>query len=448
MNYLLLKQGSVVSSEGIRIEDVLVGGNKILEMGENLHRPTSDTPVIDASGKFILPGCVDFNRDFLRVISASNSDDDIDKLDQALIYNGTSVVVDAIEDIYQKNYLYNINKAKEKAKKSVIDHGFHLTFAAHKDIAIQAIDYSYIHEGISSVLMPIASFHKMPEEALQFLISGILDNNLVLLCDLSLPESQKSKESSKGTTKSIQHHFKTLKHLVEVGVKYGCTIVFLNVTFAEELEIIQNGLDQTANFYVSLALPYNIGVTPQASGIIDTKMSEIEHPHHLNLLRESIIWELIKNERYIINTPPINLNATVDLKGQLVYNRPDSYYYIRNFLSMLYTLGVVNQKITISQMVGLTSSTPARLLGLYPQKGVIMPGADADIIVWNPEYDRNLYCSLPFVDSLSKKFKLKGRPDFVFLRGQMVYNGELFDTSSVHSKFVFRSSFDAMAHYD
>ncbi len=446
MNYLLLKQGSVVNVDGVIIEDVLVGGNKILQMGKDLCRPTSDTPVIDASGKFILPGCVDFNRNFLQVIGGSNAEDDIEKLNQALIYNGTTVIIDAIEDIYQKNYLYNINKAKEKAKNNVIDYAFHLSFAKAKDISIQAIDYSYIHEGVSSILLPIADLHGVSEEILQLLLSGILDNNLVLLCDLSLSDSKKCRinNESLDTPQSIKLHLKTLKKIVEIGVTYGCTILFLNVSYQEELGLIHDGIEREANFYVSLAMPYNIELTQKTRGIDDTKVSSAEQSHHLKLLQEIQIWNLIQQGRYIVNTPPINLNASVDYQGQLVYNRPDAYYYIRNFLSMIYTLGVENNKMSISQMVDITSTTPAHLLGLYPQKGVIMPGADADIVVWNPEYNRNLYCSLPFVDSTNKKHKLKGRPDFVFLRGRMVYNGELFDTSLVNSRFVFRSSFDSI----
>jgi dihydroorotase-like cyclic amidohydrolase len=125
---------------------------------------------------------------------------------------------------------------------------------------------------------------------------------------------------------------------------------------------------------------------------------------------------------------------------ELVYNRPDKFFYMRNYLSMLYTVGVISKKISMQQLVDIVSAQPAKMMGLWPKKGVIQPGADADLVIWNPTFERNLYCTTPkLVKSEGKRYKLKGRADFVFIKGHMVYNGENFYPKSSDGKFVFRT---------
>ncbi|GAF04616.1 hypothetical protein [Saccharicrinis fermentans] len=77
MNYLVIKNGFVVKESAIVTEDILVGGNKILQMGQHIERPTSETPVIDASGKFVMPGAVDINRHFLPRSSGEVSQEEL-----------------------------------------------------------------------------------------------------------------------------------------------------------------------------------------------------------------------------------------------------------------------------------------------------------------------------------------------------------------------------------
>jgi len=443
MNYLVVKNGFVVKETAIITEDILVGGNKILQMGQNIQRPTSETPVIDASGKYILPGAVDMNRHFLDLEADGSQQEELKKLNQAEIYNGTTTMIDAVEDFYEKNYVYNIYKAKQKSRKNLIDYGFHLAFSDLKRSMANAFDYSYIHEGISTLMLNIVLLKKVNVNVLQSIVQRASNYKLLIICDLVIPESDKSKADELHLNKPIalQHHFEALSVLIDLGMQFRCPLMFLNVKFKEELEMIQGGIRNGGDFFVSISMPFSINISDKKGVVTQEKISRIAAANKLHPITEEEVWELVKQKHFLINPPSYNLASEEDEDDGLAFNRPDKFFYLRNYLSMLYTVGVSEQKINIMDMVDIVSTRPAKIMGLWPQKGVLQFGADADFVIWNPTFDRNLYCSMPNAEQTPlKKYKLRGRPDFVFTKGRMVYNGEFFYPKHSDGAFVFRTA--------
>ncbi len=443
MNYLVVKNGFVVKESAIIAEDILVGGNKILQIGQKLERPTSETPIIDATGKYVMPGAVDMNRHFLDLGSDEESQEELKKLNQAEIYNGTTTMIDAVEDFYEKNYLYNIYKAKEKARKNLIDYGFHLAFSDLKTSMANAFDYSYIHEGISTFLLNISLLAKVNINILESFIKRAANYQLLIICDLTIPETEKSEADNIKYSSPVllQRHFEILSNLVEMGIKYSCPLMFLNVKFKEELVMIQEGIDNSGKFFVSVSMPFSIDLPEHINKNYQNKLSQLAEENELTPIKDDEVWSLVKNDRFLIHPPSYNLDIDKEGEDGLVYNRPDKFFYLRNYLSMLYTVGVSEERINILDMVDIVSTRPSKIMGLWPQKGILQPGADADFVIWNPTFDRNLYCSIPNTSQLPlKKYKLKGRPDFVFAKGRMAYNGESFYPKHSDGNFVFRTS--------
>ncbi|MGQ1786392.1 MULTISPECIES: amidohydrolase family protein [unclassified Saccharicrinis] len=443
MNYLVVKNGFVVQGSAIIAEDILVGGNKILQIGLNLERPTSETPVIDATGKYVMPGAVDMNRHFLDLSSEEASPEELKKLNQAEIYNGTTTMLDSVEDYNKKNYLYNIYRAKEKAQRNLIDYGFHLTFSDLKTSMSNAFEYSYIHEGISTFLLNVSLLENVNVNILESIVKRAANNHLLIISDLVIPETEKSEADDIKLNKplALRNHFEALSILVEMGLKYGCPLMFLNVKFKEELDMIREGIDHGGDFFVSLSMPFSIGLSDRVREKGKETLLELASDNGLRPINEEEVWHLVKDKRFLINPPSFNLAIEEEPDEALVFNRPDKFFYLRNYLSMLYTVGVGEEKINILDMVDIVSTRPAKIMGLWPKKGVLQPGADADFVIWNPTFDRNLYCSMTNAKGIPvKKYKLRGRPDFVFAKGRMVFNGESFYPKHSDGTFVFRTA--------
>lgn len=443
MNYIVIKNGFVVKESAIITEDILVGGSKVLQMGQNLGRPNSETPVIDATGKYVLPGAVDMNRHFLFLSDNDATKEELSKLNQAEIYNGTTTMLDAVENFYNKNHLYNIHKAKQKARNNLIDYSFHLSFSDVKKSMANALDYSYIYEGISTVLINISIWDKVNAKALESTLRVASNYRLLIICDLVIREAGKSGLDTVMLSAPIvyKQHLEALSELIQMGLKYKCPFMFLNVEFKEELRLIQDGIDRGGDFFVSANIPFSIDISDK-TGIAHQnnqhQTAQFANSEHISVEE---VWELVKNKRYVINPPSYNLTMEQDVEGDLAYNRPDKFFYLRNYLSMLFTVGVCEGKINILDMVDIVSARPAKIMGLWPQKGVLQPGSDADFVIWNPTFDRNLYCSILSTDHQSiNRYKLRGRPDFVFAKGRMMYNGESFYPKHSDGSFVYRSA--------
>ncbi|MCW3804952.1 amidohydrolase family protein [Plebeiibacterium marinum] len=444
MNYVLIKNGFVVKGTAIIAEDILVGGSKILQMGINLNTPTSETPVIDASGKYVIPGAIDFNRHYLDLVNKGTDNDELRKLNQAQIFNGTTTMIDTVEDCYQKNYIYNIFKAKEKSKSNMIDYGFHLSFSELRKNSAEAFDYSYVHEGVSSFLISVSLLKDENLNLLDSIFKKASVHNLLVICDLNLRDDcigNEEEDSPFENPNMLEHHFRVLTCLIDLGLKYGCPLLFLNMKFKEELDLIQDGIEKGGDFYSSLRLWFNLGNLSNVRYNEQELISGIANEFGLHPIFENEVWSLIKETRFLINPPLYNLTIDNSTSEDLVYNRPDAYFYIRNFLSLLYTIGVMKRKISMLDLVELVSIRPSKLMGLWPVKGVLSPGADADIVIWNPTFDRNLYCSIPNSSTVEEQnVKLKGRADFVFVKGKMMYNGETFYPRKEDGDFIFRTS--------
>ena len=443
MNYIVIKNGFVVKESAIITEDILVGGNKVLQIGPNLSRPNSETPVIDATGKYVLPGAVDMNRHFLFVSDNDKTKEELNKLNQAEIYNGTTTMLDVVENFHNKNHLYNIYKAKQMARNNLIDYAFHLSFSDVKKSMATALDYSYIHEGISTVLINISIWDRANAKALESTLRMASNYRLLVICDLVIREAGKSGLDTIMLSAPIvfKQHLDALSELIQMGLKYKCPLMFLNVEFKEELRLIQEGIDKGGDFFVSASIPFSIDISDKTGLTHQNNQHQTPPSNDCKHISVEEVWELVKNKRYLINPPSYNLTMEEYAEDGLAYNRPDKFFYLRNYLSMLFTVGVCEGKINILDMVDIVSARPAKVLGLWPQKGVLQPGSDADFVIWNPTFDRNLYCSILSNDHQNfKPYKLRGRPDFVFAKGRMMYNGESFYPKHSDGSFVYRSA--------
>jgi dihydropyrimidinase len=113
-------------------------------------------------------------------------------------------------------------------------------------------------------------------------------------------------------------------------------------------------------------------------------------------------------------------------------------------LPILWTEGVVKRRISPQQFVKLTATNPAKIFGLYPQKGVIQPGSDADLVIWDPNKKVNygVEWSKQRTDyNLYEGWKLQGFPEKVFLRGNCIVNDGQWLGKAGSGKFIFRKPF-------
>jgi len=187
-------------------------------------------------------------------------------------------------------------------------------------------------------------------------------------------------------------------------------------------------------------MPYHIGIFERMLIDSDANFSGFTMSGNLRLIPIKEIWKLLKNEYFLLARPMLKISDQGVVKVGQVDNRPDEYFLLKNYLSVIFSAGVKPGYLSFNEFVSIVANRTAKFMGLYPQKGTISIGSDADIVIWNPDFKRNLYCHLPSNDiSEVNSFKLEGRVEFVFIKGHMVYNGESFSDEDIVGRYLYRS---------
>ncbi len=438
MNYVLIRNGSVVNPSGIKPADVLIGNNKIIEVSENISRPDPETPVIDASGKFVMPGAIDTNRSFSEF--GLDSKNKMVKLCRAEIIGGTTFMLENLEPKKKMNCIEGLHLSKNRSKESLMDFGFHLSLAGWSGFSGKDLVYCFAHEGITSFYAHGYTEHGPDVDLLTDFMRKIEKQNLLLLIEVSHPEFRGSGYTgmSQEYEQSVKEHLEQLQLLLEKVVETKCNACFFNISFNEEVDLIVEA-QKKHPVYAEMTLPCYIGEGMDFVVDEKTAMHGFSLSEGLNLIPYSRFWSLIKNDRFLVSRPTLRVSNIDDSSDNQVFNRPDEYFVLKNALSVLFTSGVARGNISVEDFCNLISEKPARLMGVYPQKGVIKEGSDADIIIWDPDVDRNLYCSYPSSnDEKISSTKLKGKAQFVFVKGTMAYDGEVFYDDKLSGQYIHR----------
>lgn len=442
MDYVLLKNGKLIQGQQIVKKDLLIGNNKILLINDEVSRPEPETPIIDAGGCFVLSGGIDANIPFMPLLVSD--DESIERFNKASILSGATTLLDALSSAEEMKGRECNDKGDSRNVPIQSDYGFHLLIGDGEGVELRNFEYGFSHEGITSVYLKWPITNKNNLDDLKGVLRYCYRHNMYVMVDLLSPDRMGSGywDVEELESESVTKHLANLKSVLELAVEVRCKLFLLNISFKQELDIIQQ-FENECNVHVGLMLPYHVGSSEQL--VLSDERSFLGFPlmNNLSLIPLNRIWQLLKSDNYSLSRPRLNLSGMNVFKNSQVDNRPDEFFLYKHYLSVLYSVGVHQGNINMSEFSELISTRLAKIMGLYPQKGAIKVGSDADIIIWNPDFQRNLYCYLPDEEPKGvKTFLLEGRVEFVFLKGHMVYNGESFNNNNVCGKYLYRSPFN------
>ncbi len=437
MDYVLIKNGKVVVEDGVYRKDVLIGNDKIIEIQDKIGRPEPETPVIDAHGKFVLPGAIDTNIQFSELIKQDETA--LKRFNQAQIIGATTTVLEPILQQSSSSYKVELKRKRQNKYGINADYSFHLSINNWKQLKGEDIDFCYAHEGIASFYLrwPVdgGELSKVKE-----LLKEAANDATPVLVDLLKPgEAGGNFIMADVDMEAINRHLAHMRELIELALEVECAVCFMNVCFKEELELIEKYAREDLIF-AELMFPFHIADSDRI--ILDDNSIYSGFPliKGLSLVPPHQLWACLKKSNYFVARPMVKLSGHGIIRDSQVANRPDEYILLKNLLSVLYTWGVIRMHMSFEELVHLIACRPAMFMGLYPKKGVLRVGSDADVVIWNPDYKRNLYCHLPgLTGEAEQQFTLMGRVEFVFTKGCMVYDGESFSDGRIEGRYLYRS---------
>jgi len=465
---ILIKNGNIITaSESIRA-DILVEGEKVSMIAQRIQAEKS-MDVIDAGGKLVMPGGVDVHTHFDLPMFGTVSSDDHYTGHKAAAYGGTTTVIDFVSHD-EKSLMKNVEAWHKKADgKAAIDFSFHMNITQFDEKTAKEIP-QLMQEGINSVKVFTAYNNRLRlGDGDIFKVLRIAGNNGMLV----LVHAENGDVIDILVEEAFAAGHKTPEWHAYTRPAWGAAeAVFRSIALAAQA--------QAPVYIVHMNTKRGVEHLRRARGEGLPVMGEtcpqymffnIEHLKHPDGAKwicspplrsqddNAGIWKAVKDGTiqvmatdhcpffYDGRTPIKYENEEIAIPGKELgaddfTKIPNGLPGVGDRLLLLWSYGVVTGRISANRFVELTSTNPAKIFGMYPQKGTIQPGSDADIVIWNPSKEINYgvaYARHRTDYNLYEGWPLKGIIEKVLLRGKVIVDGQQWFSRPGHGKFIKRS---------
>ena len=441
MKYLF-KNGTVVSGRGTRRADVLVEDEKILQVARGISDPLART--VDVTGKLLLPGFIDAHTHFDLDVCNTTTIDDFDSGTKSAIRGGTTTVVDFACPNKGESLHYGLDLWHKKADgKCWCDYGFHMTIDDWNEDIEREIDDMYA-AGISSFKMYMTYPAMMiGDEAMYKALKKLKEKGGIcgVHCENSgvinaLIEEKRAAGAmgvaSQPETRPDYLEAEAVGRLLRIAQAVDIPVVIVHLTNAAALAEVHAARRRGQKVYVETCPQY---LVLDDSVYYNEDYSRAARYVCAPPLRKSAdcraLWAgLRRGEIQTVSTDHCSFTLEQKEAGRGDFTRiPGGLPGVEARGELVYSFGVATRKISLAAMCRVLSENPAKLYGMFPRKGVIAPGADADIVVYDPRADHILRAE----DMVSRAgytpyegFVTRGSIAQVWLRGRlMVEDGQV-----------------------
>lgn len=455
MTTTLIKGGTVVSATGRGEADVLIDGETIaavLAPGSQLlgtDVAASVDAVIDATGKYVIPGGIDAHTHMELPFGGTNASDTFETGTRAAAWGGTTSIIDFAVQRYGERVQDGLAAWHEKAAGNcAIDYGFHQIVGGVDDDSLAAMR-GLLDEGISSFKLFMAYpgvFYSDDAQVLKAMQVSAETGLLTMMhaengpaidaLAAQLAEAGKKAPYYHGIARAWQMEEEATHRAIMLANLTGAPLYTVHVSAKQAVDQIAWARDQGWNVfgetcpqYLYLSLEEQLGAFSEEWGQFEgakwvcstpLRSSKEGHQHHM--------WQALRtNDIQMVSTDhcPFCMKGQKELGKDDFRAIPNGIGSVEHRMDLMYQ-GVVTGKITLERWVELTSTTPARMFGLYGRKGVIQPGADGDIVVYDPNGHTRISAASHHMNmdhSAWEGYEIDGHVDTVISRGKVVVDG-------------------------
>jgi dihydropyrimidinase len=456
---ILIRGGRIVTAADDVVADVLIEGEQIALIGANLDVAADRT--IDASGKYVLPGCVDPHTHLDMPFGGTVTIDDFESGQASAACGGTTCHVDFCIQGQGQTFAEALETWHAKANgKTLIDYGFHIAVTDLRDAERLEELAALPEQGITSykLFMAYKNVLQVDDQTLfRAMEVAAASGALVMVhaengdaIDVLVREAL-----DRGDTAPIHHALtrppelegEATNRAIQLARIAGSPLYLVHVTCREAVEPIRRAREQGWDVWGETCTQYLF------RSIDDLALPDFEgakyvySPPARDASNHDVLWDAVRTDALsAISTD----HCTFLWDGQKTLGKddftkiPNGGPGLEDRLKMIHHFGVRSGRISLNRMVDLLATRPAKLFGLYPRKGTVAVGADADLVVFDPERRETISASTHHSKcdySLYEGTEVTGAPELVVLRGSvLVEDGELVATPGA-GRFVRRARF-------
>jgi dihydropyrimidinase len=459
---LLIKNGRVITAVDDYYADVYVAGERVAMIGEDL--AVEGAQVIDAAGKLVIPGGVDPHTHFDMPFGGTTSADDFESGTIAAAHGGTTTIIDFAVQVKGHSTLEALEAWHEKAQgKAAIDYGFHMIVTDMPDARLGEMS-RLADEGITSYKLFMAypgvlysddgtifrAMRKAGEDGT--LVCMHAENGIVIdeIVKRALAEG-KTAPRWHAHTRPTRMEGEGVHRAIAIAEVAHCPVYIVHMSSEDALTELKRARDRGAPAFAEtcpqyLFLDESYYDRPGFEGAKYVMTPALRH--HAN---QEALWRGLRmGDLSAIATDhcPFCFTGQKELGRDSFAQIPNGAPGVENRLALIYNGGVRQGRISLNRFVELTSTAAAKLFGMFPRKGTIAVGSDADIVVFDPNRREVISVDNPSthhmrVDySTYEGFEVHGYPDVVISRGRVIVDHNVFKGRAGGGSFIKRARFN------
>jgi dihydropyrimidinase len=463
MARILITGGEVISATGSQRTDVLVEGDEIAALGAPGYfgdvMPTCDR-VLDARGKYVLPGGVDVHTHMELPFGGTAASDTFETGTIAAAFGGTTSIVDFAvqrtgEDVHDGLAAWHLKADGNCA----IDYGFHQIMGGVDDAALEAMADLTNNEGVTSFKLFMAYpgvFYSDDGQILRAMQTAADLGATIMMhaengpaIDVLVTQALERGETDPryhSLTRPVELEEEATHRAIMLAKVANCPLYIVHVSAREAVETIARARGMGANVfaetcpqYLYLSLEEHLSKPgfEGAAYVCSTPLRSRAEGH------QDSLWQALRtNDLSVVSTDhcPFCMKDQKELGLGNFSKIPNGIGSVEHRMDLLYQ-GVVTGEIGLARWVELASTTPARMFGLYPKKGVIAPGSDADIVIYDAKGTTDISVKTHHMNmdrSAYEGMHVDGRVETVLSRGRVIIENKTFTGAVGHGKFLRR----------
>jgi len=484
----LFKNGTVIGTSDMIRADVLVEGETITTIGVDLSSDGHE--VVDCTDKFLMPGGIDVHTHLDLSFGGTYSNDDFDTGHKAAAFGGTTMHIDFVIQPQGGTLHDGLAIWREKAKLAQIDYGFHMAVRDLNDGVLEEIP-TLLDEGITSLklFMAYKNVFQIDDKTLYKAMQVAAKHGMIIMVHAEngdVEEQLRLALLAQGKTDPIWHYSsrppeiegEATNRAVAMAGLTGCALYVVHMTCLESVEALRRGrargypvMGESCVQYFTLTRDEHLGA-PGFEGAKYVCSPPIRSTHD-----HEVLWQAVKDTTLqIVSTDHCDFwyeggvgpwqawSQTHTGTGEWAafeaqdptYRRPgkelgkgdfskipNGLPAIEDRMMVMWHLGVNSGKISPSRFVELHCTNPARIFGMAPRKGTIAVGADADVVVWDPNKKKILSAATHHMRcdyNLFEGLEVTGAPELVYQRGNKLVDGDSWLGNNGDGQFIARKA--------
>lgn len=455
---IIIKNGEIVTATERYVADILCEGESITRIGQGIPVPDG-AEVIDARGKYVFPGFIDPHTHIYLPFMGTYSKDTYDTGTRAALIGGTTTIFDMCCPARSMEAAEGFATWREQSEgKACCDYSYHMGVTRF-DGGAEAQLREIVAQGVTSfkIFLAYKGAFGIDDTELYRTLKLASELGLVVTAHCeneTLVAERQSELLAEGRTGTAEHHesrpplveAEGVHHLMTFAEQAGASVYIVHLSCLEALskavEARMRGVDVSVETLIQyLLLDKTYAEKPGFEGA-----KYVMSPPLRDSRNQPVLWNALRSG--LIQTVATD-HAPFDFEGQKPMGKedftkiPNGIPALEDRVNLLYTYGVKAGRLDLNTFVNVASTQAARIFDLFPRKGTIQVGSDADLVVYDPEYRGVLSAKTQTMNvdySAFEGWKIEGRPSVVTLRGEVAVRDGRFVGTPGRGQFLRRKA--------